>query len=225
MNEVEAKELLRGAGVAVPQGQCVTTATNVREVASRISFPLAIKGQGIAHKTEANAVILNVSDMETVEATVAELLTRCDSALIETMIEGGLVELIVGVTRDPVYGPMLTVGAGGVMAELLEDTATLLLPVSGDDIRAAISELKVSKLIEGYRGKPAADLDAAVSTIQAITRFAEAHMNTLEELDVNPLIVCEKGAFAADALIRMSEAHAGKVDAGFPECAPEKDIS
>ncbi len=203
LDEAGAKEMLRAAGVPIPMGQQVTKATDAREAAHQLGYPLAIKGQGIAHKTEANAVVLNVSDAEAVEAVVTELLTRCDGVLVERMIEGGLVEMIVGVTRDPVYGLMLTIGAGGVMAELLEDTATLLLPVNEADIRAAISGLKVSKLLAGYRGKPAADLDAAVSAIEAVARFAESHVDSLEELDVNPLIVCEQGAFAADALIRM----------------------
>ena len=203
LDEVEAKDMLRAAGVPVPDGQRVTDAADVRSAVQRLGTPLAIKGQGIAHKTEANAVLLNIADADGAVAAVEDLLDRCESALIETMIEGGLVEMIVGVTRDPVYGLMLTIGAGGVTAELLEDTATLLLPVTTDDIRTAISGLKISKLIEGYRGKLAADLDAAVAAALAVARFAEANVATLKELDVNPLIVCERGAFAADALIRM----------------------
>ncbi len=203
LEESEAKALLRSSGVPIPAGRRVETVSELWSQSGTFDFPLAIKGQGIAHKTEANAVFLNVSDAEGVGAIVEELLTRCDSVLIENMIEGALVEMIVGVTRDPVYGPMLTFGAGGVLAELIQDSATLLLPATDAEIRSAISDLKVAKLIDGYRGKPAADLDAAIAAIQAIAQFALMHDDRLEELDVNPLILCEKGAYAVDALIRM----------------------
>ena len=165
--------------------------------------PLAIKALGIAHKTEAGAVRLGSYDPLDIEHDIKALLPLGEGVLVESMIEGGLVEMIVGLSRDPAYGLMLTVGAGGVMAELLGDTATMLLPVTDAKLREAIGTLKVAKLLAGWRGKPAADLDAAVEAILAVARFAEVNADTLEELDINPLIVCEKGAYAADALIRI----------------------
>ncbi len=203
LDEITAKTRLAAAGVPVPPGQAVTRIEQAREIAPHLGFPLAIKGMGIAHKTEAGAVFLNVSDAASVEAITGDLLTRCDAVLIEAMVPDGLAELIVGITRDPVYGPMLIIGAGGVMAELLDDTATLLLPSSKADIAAALASLKVAKLLNGWRGKPPADIDAAINAIHAIARFAEANAGSLEELDVNPLIVCEQGVWAADALIRI----------------------
>jgi hypothetical protein len=140
-----------------------------------------------------------------VEAAAHDLLNRCERVLVERMVTGGLVEMIVGISRDPVYGPMLTFGAGGVLAELLDDVATLLLPTDAAAVKAALESLKVAKLLNGWRGKPAADTGAAVAAILAVARFAESHAATLEELDINPLIVCEDGAWAADALIRMRE--------------------
>ena len=203
LDEATAKARLAEAGVPVPPGHAATNLSDAIEAATHLGFPLAIKGMGIAHKTEENAVFLNVSDAGAVQTIILDLLKRCDSVLIETMISGGLVELIVGITRDPVYGPMLTIGAGGVMAELLTDTATLLLPVTPPEIAEALASLKIAKLLNGWRGKPPADTAAAIDAILAIARFAQTNADTLEELDVNPLIVCEEGAWAADALIRM----------------------
>jgi acyl-CoA synthetase (NDP forming) len=224
LDEAEAKNRLRTFGVPVPKGFRVTNGREARKAANRAGYPVAVKGLGFAHKTEENAVFLNLRDAMSAEASAAGLLTRCDAVLIETMVPGGLVEMIVGVTRDPAYGLMLTVGAGGVMAELLEDTATLLLPSTDDEIAEAIASLKVAKLLAGWRGKPAADLPATIAAIQSVARFAEAHVDTLEELDINPLIVCEEGAFAADALIRISGAHSAKVDSGLlSECATKKE--
>ncbi len=203
LDEATAKARLAEAGVPVPRGYVLTDARKARNAANRLGFPLVLKGMGFAHKTEANAVFLDIVDAGSAEAMVTELLGRCDSVLLERMISGGLVELIVGISRDPAYGPMLTIGAGGVMAELLTDTATLLLPVTEPEIGQALAGLRVSRLLAGWRGKPPADIKAAIAAIMAIARFAEAHADTLEELDVNPLIVCEENAWAVDALIRI----------------------
>ena len=123
--------------------------------------------------------------------------------LIERMIPHPAAELIIGVTHDPIFGPVMTIGTGGVLAQLLQDTATLLLPSSEAAIRAALQSLQLYPLLTGYRRRPEADIEAAVAVIQGIARFAEANAETLEEMDINPLIVCENGhgAWIADALI------------------------
>jgi acyl-CoA synthetase (NDP forming) len=117
-------------------------------------------------------------------------------------------ELLVGVTRDPQFGLLMTVAAGGVLVELIGDSASLLLPATEEDVRAGLLSLKTAPLFQGYRRRPVADLNAAVAAALAIARFAEAHADGLEELDVNPLIVRPEGqgAVAVDALIRMREA-------------------
>ena len=204
-SEEESKRALEKHGLTIPYSEEAGNLKAAEEAAERAGYPVAVKAVGVAHKTEIGGVILNLMDRDQVNIAATKVMAHCDMVLVEKMIEGGLVELIVGVTRDLVYGPMLTIGAGGVLAELLEDTATLLLPATDNDIHLALSGLKIAKLIAGYRGKPAADLDAAVAAIQSIAKFAEANAETLEELDVNPLIVCEEGAYAADALIRVRE--------------------
>jgi len=168
LSEYDGKHMLEKFGLQIPYSEEADDLNAAEEAAMRAGFPVAVKALGLAHKTEVGGVKLNLSDREQVHAEAAKVFMLSESIMIEKMVEGGIVEMIVGVTRDPVYGPMLTVGAGGVLAELLEDTVTLLLPVTDQNIRAAISGLKVSKLIEGYRGKPAADLDAVVAAVQSI---------------------------------------------------------
>ena len=120
------------------------------------------------------------------------------------MVTGGVAELLVGVTRDPTGLMLLTLGAGGVMAELLADTASVLLPCDGQDIRRALAGLRVARLLAGWRGAPAADMDAVVRAVLAIAAYAGAEPRLLE-LDVNPLIATPTQAVAVDALIRLSE--------------------
>src|SRR3954447_11944639 len=130
-----------------------------------------------------------------------------DRFLIERMVEGSVAELIVGVVRDPQFGPTLTVGAGGVLVEVLQDAAAMLLPVTADEIRETLLGLRTARLLEGFRGKPRGDIRAAVKAILAVADFAERHADRLVELDVNPLFVLPegRGAIAGDALVRMVE--------------------
>ena len=109
-------------------------------------------------------------------------------------------------SRDPAFGLTLLIGAGGTLVELVDDTASLLLPAAEEDIRDALGSLKVAKLIGSYRGGAAGDLDAAVAAIRRIADYAVTMNDRLYELDVNPLIVMPHGAVAADALIRQSDA-------------------
>ena len=128
--------------------------------------------------------------------------------LVERFTPDVVVELIVGLHRDPQLGLLLTVGSGGTFVELAADSATLLLPVSEAEVRAALSGLRCAPVLEGYRGRAPADVDAAVAAVLGIARFAVEHRDRLEELDVNPLGVCARGggAVALDALIRTREA-------------------
>ena len=123
--------------------------------------------------------------------------------LVERMIEGGVAELILGVSRDPAYGLTLTVGSGGVAAELLQDVVTLLPPVDAATARRAILSLRLAPLLTGYRGRPKADVGAAAEAVAALSRLALVLGPRLEELDVNPLIVTQSAAVAADALVRI----------------------
>ena len=124
--------------------------------------------------------------------------------LVEKMIDSPVAELIVGAIRDPVFGLSLTLGAGGIFVELLEDSVILPLPTTKTEIHAAILRLKLAKLIYGYRGRPKGDLDAAVAAIAAAADYVVKNVARLEELDINPLMVLPegRGVAAVDALIR-----------------------
>ena len=124
-----------------------------------------------------------------------------DRFLLEPMQPPPLAELIVGVKRDPLFGLVLVIGAGGIFVELLKDATTLLLPVQRRDVAAALRRLQTFALLDGFRGRPKADLDAVIDAIMAIAAYAGANRDRLAELDVNPLMVGEDGAIAVDALI------------------------
>lgn len=170
-------------------------------MAARLDPPLVLKGMGIAHKSEAGAVRLNLGAGE-IGAIAAEM--PASRFLIEEMVQGAVAELLVGITRDPAHGFVLTLAAGGVLTELLEDSASLLLPAARDDMETALRGLKVFALLAGFRGKPAADLGAILDAIEAIQAYALANADDLEEVEVNPLICTATGAIAADALIRKA---------------------
>jgi len=197
LSEAEAKEILATHGVQVPQNRMAGDA------ADYLGYPVVLKGTGIAHKTEAGAVVLNLPDRISVTAA-AEAIKDADSFLIEQMITSAVAELIVGVVRDPVYGLTLTIGAGGVLTELLKDSATLLLPSDADAVGRALDGLAIAKLIDGYRGAMPADRAAIVGAIQNIQAAAMDLGPRLLEMDVNPLIATTQGAIAADALIKLA---------------------
>lgn len=161
----------------------------------------------MVHKSEQGAVRLGLRAPDEVEAAGHALLPLGAGLLVERMVEGGVAELLVGVTREPGVGLLLTLGFGGVLVELVRDRACLLLPTDAASIREALLGLRLAPLLTGYRARRLADLDAAVATIQAVGRFALVHAERLEELEINPLIVRAQGGgvVAVDALLRMEE--------------------
>ena len=156
--------------------------------------------------TEKDAVRLNLDSSEQVAAAAAELLQVAKELYVEAM-KPAVAELIVGVTRDPQFGLVLTIGSGGILVELLQDSKTLLIPASRDEVEQAVAELKSAPVLRGYRGRAAADIRAAVNTILAVQDYAVSRSGSLLELDVNPLLVGAEGegVFAADALIVLEE--------------------
>jgi acetyl-CoA synthetase len=200
LDEAASKSRLAAHGLAIPASRRATPET-AAAVAETLGFPVALKSLGVAHKTEANALRLNIRTGAEAEHAAA---TLGPDILVERM-EQGVAELIIGVVNDPQFGLVMTIGAGGVLAELLADVATFLLPATDDEIRAAIASLRIAKLLNGWRGAPPADTEAAVAAARSIADFALANAAKLAELDVNPLIVRTKGAVAVDALIRMED--------------------
>ncbi|MCL6283571.1 acetate--CoA ligase family protein [Ruegeria sp. 2012CJ41-6] len=201
--EAEAKHRLAQHGLRVPGSERCDSAAATILAAERIGFPVVLKGEGVAHKTEAGAVALNLGAPDAVAETAAQM--PATRFLVEEMITGGVAELLVGVLRDPAHGFVLTLAAGGVLTELLQDSVTLLLPASDDMIVAALDRLCISQVIAGYRGQAGADKQALIQAIHAICEYVECHQNDLEEIEVNPLICTPDDAVAADILLRQKE--------------------
>jgi acetate---CoA ligase (ADP-forming) len=203
LKESRAKILLGKYGVPVPDSYTTDLSTAVSH-ARAIGYPVVLKvlSDKILHKTEVGGVMLNLQNDEEVEAAAIQLSKISDQLLVEPMITGAAVELIVGVTRDPQFGLALVVGAGGTLTELLTDSATVLLPTDRSEIEAALKSLRVWKLVEGFRGK-SADAESVFAAVEAISYFAIDHADTLDELDVNPMLVLSDEVVVVDALIRM----------------------
>ena len=212
LDEWQGKRILAEWGVPVPEG-AVATAATAAEAARDIGFPVVVKAvsEAIAHKSDVGGVRLGLTGEPQVRDAVDGMAGLSDRFLVERMVHGAVAELIVGVHRDPQFGPALTIGAGGTMVELLGDAATLLLPVRRDEIRAALRRLRIWPLLTGYRGQPPGDVDAVIDAVAAVADFARAHANTLVELDINPLLVLpgHGGVVAADVLISLGTVERG----------------
>lgn len=206
LDEPASKHALATFGLPVPQGE-VAGPDDVPAAAGRLGYPVAVKAVSdtVAHKTEAGAVKLNLADDSAVRAAVESMRGLSDRFLVERMAGNAVAELIIGVYRDRQFGLALTVGTGGILVELLKDAATVLLPASPGDIRAALESLATYPLLEGYRDGPAGDIEALLEAIDAVVRFAGANRDSLCEIDVNPLLVLPRGhgVIAADALVRI----------------------
>ena len=203
LTEHSYKKWLSEFGLPVPRGEECKSDEAAR-IARKIGFPVVAKISSplLAHKTEVGGVKINLNSATDVSSAVAGFGKKTKYVLIEEMVTGAIAELIIGVTRDPQFGLGLVVGAGGVFTELLQDSATLLLPTNRREIETALQSLRVWKLVEGFRGR-SGDVEAVIKAVEAIARFAEFHVDTLEELDVNPLLVLPDRVVAVDALVKM----------------------
>ncbi|MFA1624163.1 acetate--CoA ligase family protein [Rhizobium mongolense] len=203
LDEADAKAALSAFGVPVPAGFVANSPQEAMERSDELGYPVVLKGLAIEHKTEAGAVALNLKDATAV-FDAATSMNGTKAFLVEKMVEHSVAELIIGAARDPVFGLTLTVGSGGILVELLDDSAILSLPTTRTAITETISRLRIGKLINGYRGRPKGDLEAVVFAVAAAADYVVKNAARLEELDINPLMVLpeNKGVVAVDALIR-----------------------
>ena len=211
LNEAAGKQALAAFGLPVPRGQ-VVSAAQAPDFADSLGYPVVVKAVSaqLAHKTEAGGVQLQVQNAQAVRAAVARMGALSERFLVEQMATQVVAEIIVGVQRDAQFGLSLTVGAGGILVELLQDAQTLLFPVARDEVLQALRALKCWPLLAGFRGKAAGDVEALLDAVLAIAAYAHAHAHTLLELDVNPVLVLPagQGVLAVDVLIRLAgEAH------------------
>ena len=160
---------------------------------------------------------LNLCDTDNIDGIAQEVLSLGSKALgrpaedrilIEQMADGLIAELLIGVQNDPQFGLVMTVAGGGTLVELMADTATVLLPAQPADLFEALSKLRVMPLLQGYRGRPKADVDGLVDTLMSVSTMALDLAHTLIEMDINPLWVTEHGSIAVDALIRVGDINA-----------------
>ena len=207
LDEPTGKATLKSFGLTVPKGEVVAIA-DAAQAAERIGFPVVVKAVSdtIAHKTEAGAVKLNLKSASEVEMAAKAMAHLSDRVLVEAMQSGIVAEMIIGVTRDPLFGPTLTFGSGGILVELLKDAASLLLPTTREAVEDAFDQLKLAHLVEGFRGRAKGDRQAAIDAIMAVASYAERERDMLVELDVNPVLILEQGAVAVDAMIRKARA-------------------
>ena len=196
LTEADGKALLAGAGVAVPRLVAGASLETLELVG--LHPPYALKGLGFAHKTESGAVRLGLSSLD----GQAEM-PGATGYLVEEMVTGAVAEVLVGLRRDQVYGVTLTLGMGGVTAEVLADTVTLVLPVTEDQVLEAARSLRLWPLLDGYRGRPKADMGAVAEIAVRLGALMLAD-DSLEEIEINPVLVLQSGAVAVDAMIRRA---------------------
>ncbi|WP_405402582.1 acetate--CoA ligase family protein [Paracoccus sp. Ld10] len=199
ITEADAKQELSTWGMDIPKNFAESTLANVVERAQEIGFPVVLKGEGIAHKTEAGAVVLNLCDCD--QVMVAAQGMEAATFLVEEMITDTIAELLIGVVADPAHGFVLTLAAGGTFTELLKDRQSLLLPTTEVSVQASLKKLAIYPLLDGFRGRKVAKIDAVIEAVMQLQRFALDHANKVAEVEINPLICTEERAIVADVLL------------------------
>ncbi|HHZ09068.1 MAG TPA: acetate--CoA ligase family protein [Rhizobiales bacterium] len=213
LSERAAKDLLRQAGIPFLDERVTADPASAGAAADEIGYPVVLKivSPDIQHKTEIGGVIVGVANRRAAEAGYATLIDRAAKHRPDARIEGVLVapmakkgvEVIVGVSRDPVFGPAVMFGLGGVHVEVLKDVTFRLAPFGRDEAMHMIDEIRGRALLSGVRGAPASDIDALAELLVRISEFAAAHAEDIETIDLNPVIAWPKGegAVALDALV------------------------
>jgi acyl-CoA synthetase (NDP forming) len=212
LSESEGKQLIAAWGVPVSREERADSAAAAVAAAGRIGYPVVLKvdSPDIPHKTEAGGVLLHLRDAAQVQAAYATIMANArtyapeaaiDGVLVQEMVQGG-VEVIVGVSYDAQLGPTLLYGTGGVTVEIYQDVALRHCPVTSREARLMVEEVKGSRLLQGFRGQPRADVDALVDTLVKVSELAVQLQGRLAELDINPLLVLSegRGVKAVDAL-------------------------
>ena len=213
LTEYEALQLLAGAGLPVMPCALAATPDEAAAAAQALGFPVVVKlsSRDITHKSDVGGVRLNLGDAAGVRAAFDAVMASAraaqpgahtDGVLVAPMIKGG-VECILGVQRDPVFGPVVMFGIGGLLVEAIKDVSFRVAPIDATEARSMIDEIRARRILDGMRGAPAADVDALAHAIAALSRFAAAHADRLESLDLNPFVVLPRGAgaLALDAVL------------------------
>ena len=199
VDEYDAKKSLEKYGLKLPEtAKCLQSDAHL--VSDQIGYPVVIKALGSAHKSELGEVFLNLENQKSVKEALRKISKK--HVIVEKMIEDAVVELLVGIVHDPAHGMLLTVGAGGVLTEILSDTSSILLPSSKNEVLDCFNQLKISKIAKGYRGALGVDINQIIDAIMKIQDFVLDNRDKLFEIEINPLIVTTSEVIVADALIR-----------------------
>ncbi|MCE7748835.1 MAG: acetyl-CoA synthetase [Candidatus Heimdallarchaeota archaeon] len=205
--EHEAKMILRKMGIIVPPSTLVKTKEEAIEAASKFGYPVVMKLMSIEviHKTDYDAVVVNLQSEEEVKSTFDDFMNRFSSVdvagvLVEKMVGKGL-ELIIGTNTDPTFGPVILFGVGGVMVEAIKDVVFRLCPTTQPQALQAIEEIKARVLLEGFRGMPKVNKEELSNLIVKLSELAWEYKEYIAEMDINPIIANEDGLFPVDARI------------------------
>ena len=199
VDEYVAKKSLEKYGLKIPKTEkCLLS--DAHFVSDQIGYPVVLKALGSAHKSEMGEVVLNLENKKAVKNASKKVSKK--HVIIEKMIDDAIVELLIGIVHDPAHGMLLTIGAGGVLTEILSDTSSLLLPSSEDDVLECFNQLKISKIAKGYRGFAGVNVNQIVDAIMKIQEFVLDNRDKVFEIEINPLLVTSSEVIVADALIR-----------------------
>ena len=198
LSESAAKLVLRDHGLVVPMGIIGNDPARLADQAAQLTAPLALKGQGVLHKSEQGYVVLGLGHGDL--AQQAASMAGTDGFLVEEMVTDPIAELLVGIRRDPQYGIHLTLASGGIMTELWRDSQSLILPVDGPAITGALAALKLAPVLGGFRGRPAADIESAIRQILVLCDLITSD-HSIAAIEINPLMITANKAVAADALL------------------------
>ncbi len=208
LSEFESKRLLAEAGIPVPAERLVSSPEEAVRAAEELCYPVALKlcGRGIAHKTERNLVRLDLIDEGDVQAQAEDLLAQRApgedaGVLVSSMIQGRR-ELIVGLVRDPQFGPCVMLGLGGVFAEALSDVAFAVAPLAPHDADDLIDALAYAQILGHFRGEPEVDRTALGAILETLGRIGQDRPD-VRSIDINPLIVSGSHPVVADALVEL----------------------
>ena len=214
LSEVEAKEILHEAGIPVARTVLATTADEAVHHAGEIGYPIVMKivSQDISHKSDIGGVKIGLEDDAQVRAAFKEIIANAQAAVPGANIAGVAVqqmapsgtEVIVGMTTDAQFGPVVMFGLGGIMVEVMKDVTFRVVPLQQRDAEQMIDEIKGRAILDGVRGQPALDKQALADTLLRVSSFVEANPD-VQELDLNPMLVYAKGAIAVDARIVISD--------------------
>ncbi len=210
LTEVESKQILEEAGIPAASARLARTADEAVNAAAEFGYPVVLKivSPEVTHKSDVGGVKLNLDSAETVAAAFQEITkavkrqqsdARIEGVAVQKMARPGI-EVIVGMSKDPQFGPVLMFGLGGVLVEVLKDVAFRIVPLEARDARQMIREIKGFPVLEGFRGQEPADLEALEKLLLKVSAFVEAHPE-IEELDLNPVFAYKDGALAVDARI------------------------